>query len=290
MRIDVGPGGLPRVTVTTQACRAEVMLHGAHLTAWEPAGCVPVIWLTGQARFAPGVPIRGGVPLCWPWFGPGAERSLPMHGPVRTLAWTLDDVRVDAEGTATITLSCADDAATRSVFPHAFRLRYTITAGRSLDLSLIATNTGASVIPVGEAMHTYLAVGDVRRVSLSGLEGTTYIDRSETHGFHLLAEHPRGVQAGPVTFTEEVDRHHLAHTGEVQLHDPAWGRVLRLSKRGSRSTQVWNPWIGKAQRLPDLGDHEWPAFVVAEAANAFDEAYVLEPGAQHELGMNIAVL
>lgn len=294
VRIDAGPGGFTRVTTTTALGRTEAVLHGAHLTGWEPAGQAPVIWMTGQAVFKPATPIRGGVPICWPWFGPAAgstpDKPLPMHGPVRTQTWTLDDVRVDGDGVAVIELSLASGLATRASFPHDFRLRYRITAGRSLELSLTATNTGAAPFPVAEALHTYLGVGDIRRTEVAGLEGSEFLDRSETRGYHLLPVTPRARQAGTVAFTEEVDRHYPAHAGEVTVRDPDWNRVLRIAKRGSASTQVWNPWIAKAQRLADLGDHEWPAFLAVEAANAFDAAYVLAPGQSHELVQSISVL
>lgn len=291
VRADAGPGGLPRLTVTSALGRCEVLTHGAHVTAWEPAGCAPVVWMTGQARFEPGVPIRGGVPICWPWFGPAADPDLPMHGPVRTIAWSVEDLHVDADGTARIALSCSSARVPPRICAHAFSLRYVVTMrARTLDLSLRATNDGTAPIPVAEALHAYLAIGDVRRVSIDGLGGTEFVDRSETHGFHLRRPHPRGRQEGEVSFAEEVDRHHIGHDGEVLVRDQAWNRTLRIAKRGSRSTQVWNPWIGKAARLPDLGDHEWPGFVAIEAANAFDEAYELAPGASHELAQTIEVL
>lgn len=287
---DCGPGGLPRLSITSRLGRIEVFLLGAHLTAWEPAGQAPVLWMTRQARFASGTPIRGGVPICWPWFGPGRDPALPAHGCVRTRAWTCASAHVDADGEATVILELASDEATRRLFPHDWRLRYRITAGRGLDLSLTATNTGATAFPVSEALHTYLAVGDVRRIELAGLEGVDYLDRNESQGFHLLPVPPRARQEGAVTVAGEVDRHYLDPAAPARLRDPLWHRTLRMAKRGSHGTQVWNPWIDKARRLADLGDHEWPGFLCLEAANAFAGAYTLAPGESHELGCSFAVL
>lgn len=290
IHVDTGAGGLPRLAVTSRLGRCEVYLHGAHLTAWEPAGQAPVLWMSRQARFAAGTAIRGGVPICWPWFGPAADPALPMHGLVRTRPWRCASAHVDGEGTAVILLELASDDETRRLFPHDWRLRYRITAGRTLDLSLTATNTGTAPFPVAEALHTYLAAGDVRRTTVDGLAGLTYLDRNEAQGLHLLPTPPRIRQDGALAFAGEVDRHYLDHTGPALVRDAAWNRILRMAKRGSHGTQAWNPWSDKARRLSDLGDHEWPGFLCLEAANAFAGAYRLAPGDSHELGCTLAVL
>lgn len=287
---DSGPGGLPRLSLTGPLGRLEVFLLGAHLTAWEPVGEAPVLWMSRQARFASGTPIRGGVPICWPWFGSAADPGLPAHGCVRTRAWTCTSAHLDAEGIATVALELASDETSRRLFPHDWRLRYRITAGRTLGLSLTATNTGTTAFPVSEALHTYLAVADVHAAEIDGLAGLTYIDRNEAQGFHTLPIPPRSRQSGPVAFATEVDRHYLDAADPALVRDRRWHRTIRMTRRGSRGTQVWNPWIDKARRLADLGDHEWPGFICLEAANAFEGAYTLAPGESHELGCSFAVL
>lgn len=290
VRIDAGPGGLTRIRTTGPLGRGEVCLQGAHLCAWEPAGQPPVVWMTGQAEFAPGRPIRGGVPICWPWFGPSADPTLPMHGVVRTRPWELVDLAIDGDGVVHLELACASDAVTRAGFPHDFALRYRIAMGHSLELSLHATNTGDAPFPVAEALHTYLAVGDIHQVGIAGLAGLEYLDRSETFGRHLPGAAVRMRSAAvPLTFSGEVDHHYLGHTGGVIVRDPVWRRTLCIEKHGSASTQVWNPWNDKAHRLPDLGNHEWPGMLAVEAANAFDDAYQLESGTSHELSMSVSI-
>lgn len=280
--VDAGCGGLPRVSVATPLCRGEVYLHGGHVTAWQPAGQAPVLWMGGISNFAEGKPIRGGIPLCWPWFGPGADASRPAHGVIRLQRWQLEDARIAGDGTATIVLRLSDTPATRAVWPAAFAIRLTVTFGRRLSVELAATNTGSEAFPVGEALHTYLAVGDVRRVAVRGLEGADGSDR--------VAD-PKPVRfAGPIAVAAETDILFTGTTADVVVEDPSLGRSLRVGKTGSRSTVVWNPWIAKAARLADFADHEWPGMICVEAANAVADAYQLAPGATHRLGTTIEVL
>jgi glucose-6-phosphate 1-epimerase len=273
--IDAGCGGLPRVSIATPTCRGEVYLHGAHVTAWQPTGQAPVIWMGSQSWFAAGKPIRGGIPVCWPWFGPAAEAGQPAHGLVRLADWELTSATIDADGTAIVVLRLALPAPASDV-------RLTARFGRRLEVELAATNTGSAAFTVGEALHTYLAVADVRRVAVRGLGGAAGADRVATPFAITGAE--------PITVAAETDLLFEGHTGEVVVDDAVLHRQLRVAKRGSRSTVVWNPWIAKAARLPDFGDHEWPGMICVEAANALGDAYPLAPGATHRMATVIEVL
>lgn len=281
LALDAGCGGLPRLSVATPLCRAELYLHGAHVTAWQPAGQAPVIWMSSQSWFAAGKPIRGGIPVCWPWFGPGTD-GRPAHGCARMQAWHLESAALAADGAVEAVLRLTDTPATRALWPHAFDLRLTVRFGRRLEVALHAVNTGPTAFPVGEALHTYLAVGDVRRVAVRGLNGAQGMDRV--------------AQPVPVTGPEalaiaaETDLLYAGVEGEVTVHDPVWHRTLRVAKSGSRSTVVWNPWIAKSAKMPDFGDHEWPGMLCVEAANAFADGYELQPGASHRLATTIEVL
>lgn len=273
--IDAGCGGLPRVSISTPLCRGEIYLHGAHVSAWQPAGQAPVIWMSSQGWFAANKPMRGGIPLCWPWFGPGVETGQPAHGLIRQADWTLTAVATAADGTVTVVmrLVCAAPAAT---------LQLAACFGHSLQVELSATNTGTSAFPVGETLHTYLAVGDVRRVALRGLKGAAGQSRV-AQPITLTGPEVLGIDA-------ETDLVFNAHEGATVIDDPVLHRQLRVSKGGSRTTVVWNPWIAKAARMSDFGDHEWPGMICVEAANAQADAYQLAPGASHALSTVIEVL
>jgi glucose-6-phosphate 1-epimerase len=282
LTIDAGCGGLPRVSVATPLARGEVYLQGGHVTAWQPAGQAPVIWMGSQSWFADGKPIRGGIPVCWPWFGSGPVASAPAHGVARFARWQLDDARIDPDGVAVVGLRLADSATTRAAFDHAFELRLQVRFGRRLEVNLTATNTGTTAFPVGEALHTYLAVGDVRKVAVEGLAGATGMDR--------VADPKPAVFTGAITVGAETDLLFTGTTGVVTVRDASLGRTLRVAKNGSSTTVVWNPWIAKSVRLADFGNHEWPGMLCVEAANATTDAYQLAPGASHCLGTTIDVI
>lgn len=270
--LDAGCGGLPRLSIASPFCRGELYLHGAHVTAWQPSGHAPVLWMSTQSWFTEGKPIRGGIPICWPWFGPAAVPDQPAHGFARLADWSLENVNTDPDGTVVVQLSLTAPAS---------RLDLEVRFGRELALKLSATNSGNDPMPISEALHTYLAVGDVRSVQIHGLGGVGGQDRVGTP-FPITGSDPLKVDA-------ETDLMFQAHEGEVLVDDPSLGRQLRVTKSGSRSTVVWNPWIAKAARMPDFGDHEWPGMLCVEAANAFTDAYTLGPGETRQLGTRVEV-
>jgi glucose-6-phosphate 1-epimerase len=273
--IDAGCGGMPRVAISTPLCRGEIYLHGAQVTAWQPAGHAPVLWMSSQSWFAAGKAIRGGIPVCWPWFGPSAEPGRPAHGLARFADWQLASVHSEADGTVVVIMRLVVAAPAAEVL-------LTARFGRRLDVELSACNTGASAIAIGEALHTYLAVADVRRIAVRGLGRAPGEDRC-AQPFAITG-------AEPLTVAAETDLFFAGHTGEVVVDDPILNRRIRVAKRGSASTVVWNPWIAKAARMPDFGDHEWPGMICVEAANALADGYPLAPGATHRLATVIEVM
>ena len=273
--IDAGCGGLPRVSIATPLCRGEIYLHGAHVTAWQPAGHAPVIWMSTQSWFAAGKPIRGGIPVCWPWFGPAAEAGKPVHGLARFADWDLTSVAAEADGTVAVVLRLALTAP-------ASELILTARFGRRLEVTLDARNTGTASLAIGEALHTYLAVGDVRRVQVRGLAGVA--------GFDRVAQPIALTAPEAITVAAETDLLFNATESVVTVQDAAWNRTLRIAKSGSRSTVVWNPWVAKSAKMPDFGDHEWPGMLCVEAANALADGYQLAPGASNRLGTVIEVM
>ncbi len=253
--------------------------HGAHVTAWAPAGHSAVVWVSAHAVYAEGVAIRGGVPICFPWFGPGRSGNLsPAHGFARVVEWRLVDVIEDADA-VTVVHELDEQLATSVEFPYAYRATSTARFADTLTLTLEVQNTDDVAFSYEAALHTYLRVGDSEAISVAGLEGDSYLDQ---------VEGARAVQRGPIRLVGEVDRVY-ASVGAVHVVDPSLGRTISIAKSGSGSTVVWNPWVSKARRLPDFGDQEWREMVCVETANIGDAAVHLAPGQSHRMQAIISV-
>jgi glucose-6-phosphate 1-epimerase len=277
VRQENGPGGLPVLRVTNALGHAEVLLHGAHVLSFKPAGAQPVLWLSAHSPFAEGKAVRGGVPVCWPWFGPD-PRS--MHGFARYRPWKLAEAAQLADGRTRVTLALTNDEATRALWPHAFRLELAVTVGATLELALTATNTGDEPWCWRGALHTYFAVADVRRAAIEGLEGCAFVDAPSTGPVRNL------VQDGPVIFAGEVDRRYADAGRTLVLADGE--RRVRVTKAGSSTTVVWNPGAARAAAMPEIGDL-WPGMVCIEAAVCGEGRVDLLPGCAATLRQTIAV-
>ncbi len=261
----------PPRTLETSAGAGEVYDQGAQVTSWSPAGADPVLYVSTDLRLAAGRSIRAGVPVCWPWFGPGrAAGTEPLHGFVRTTMWDLVEQTQGAEE-ATVTYRLTSDAATSPHWAHRYTLELRASVGRALEVSLTTTNTGDEGFDYEEALHAYLVVGDVHAARIEGLDGKPFFDK---------VTGTERVQVGDLVFTGETDAV-FRTSDQVTLHDPALGRRLVVSTLGARNIVVWNPWDAKAKEVPDIGDDDWERFVCIEAANAFENAVALAPGESH---------
>lgn len=257
--------------------------QGAHVTRWL-VGDSPVIWVSARTEYAEGRPIRGGVPVCWPWFGPGRPGDLePSHGFARVAPWRLvGDESVDGESARLMwELTHQDVAGQPGVehFPHAFTAHLEVVVTDTATISLTVRNDDRHSFDYEAALHTYLHVGDVRTVRLTGLGGADYWDKVSRQW---------ATQRGDLVFTGETDRVHISDRS-VALHDPTLGRTLTIDKAGSPTTVVWNPWADKAAAMADLGDLEWTEMVCVETAAVGDGAVTLEAGAEHTLSTMITV-
>jgi D-hexose-6-phosphate mutarotase len=282
-RLEPGPGGLERLSLAAAEGEAAVFLHGGHVAHFQPKGEKPVLWTSAESRFESGKPIRGGVPVCFPWFGPKAGApEAPMHGFARILPWAVKDVRRGDAGALHAVLELTPQAAARGGFPHELGLELTVLVSRSLRLELAVKNVDTAPARFEEALHSYFAVSDVRQAAIRGLEGVAYLDKTAA-----MARNPG--EPGPIAIAAETDRVYLEARGTVTIDDRGWQRRIVVSKSGSATTVVWNPWIAKARALADFGDDEWPGMVCVETANAGDAAITLAAGATHVMSATIAV-
>jgi glucose-6-phosphate 1-epimerase len=277
-----GNGGMPVVRIATAAAHAEIYLHGAQVTSWRPAGGEEAIFLSARSRWEEGRAIRGGIPICFPWFRAKADdAAAPAHGFVRTRQWDLEAIVAGDDGAITVVCATESDEATRRWWPHEFRLVHTVSVGACLELELAATNAGAETFRFEEALHTYFRVGDVEHARVRGLNGTRYLDNMDANR--------EKVQAGDVAIAGPTDNAYLDTHDAVELVDAGMKRTLRTEKEHSASTVVWNPWREGAAVMADLGGDEWREMLCVEASNVLSAAVVLEPGETHVMRAKISL-
>ena len=280
--------------LTTRHGRATLALHGAQLLSWQPAGQREVLWLSPQALPEPAA-IRGGVPLCWPWFArQGQSASVPQHGLVRTLSWQISAIHASSDDEISLSLQpCAqlglDDqgAARLAELAPGLHVSLRITLGTTLSQSLHTRNLSSETFSLTQALHSYLAVSDAAQVAIDGLAGLAYQDK--------LSNMTAYVQRVPFTFALDsaCDRiyHHpgTAQPKRYTLVDPVWQRRIIVETQGSESVVVWNPGPEGARQIADMPDEGWRDFVCIEASNAGPDGVALAPGAQHWLSQQLSI-
>lgn len=283
LSIKAGKGDIPVVVIENAKASAIISLQGAHILSWIPVDEEEVIWLSPEATFAPGKSVRGGVPICWPWFGPHeTDSAYPAHGFARTVLWRIVNTRAIAPGETEITfqLDCRQlDARLQPMWPQATVAEYRITVGQTLTMALTTFNQSEQVMTIGQALHTYFQVDDVSRTRVYGLEGKAYLDK--TDGFK------RKTQSGPVTIAAEVDRIYL-QTAEDNIIDDQQRKII-IKKQGSHSTVVWNPWQAAAEKMGDLGKDGYLQMLCVESANAAEDTIRINPGEHYTLQVTYSV-
>lgn len=297
-------GGLVAARVTAPAAEATIYMQGAHVTHWKPTGFAPAIFLSQRAEFAPGKPIRGGVPIVFPWFSERHDgKHGPQHGFARISEWDLAFAGM-AGDELHLAFTLLPNELSRSLgFDH-FKLGYRVAVGRKLTLELgvqndsgnggargggpaaatAAADQAADGAPLifEEALHTYYEVANARQVSIDGLGGTTFIDKVD--GFK------RKVQPdGPLRFEGRTDRPYLNTTATCVLHDPAGGRKITVAKSGSNSTVVWNPWKEFTATMADMEPDAWLHMTAIETANVGDNTITLPAGQTHTMRADISI-
>lgn len=271
-----GPGGISRISVSNAAASALISLQGAHLLSFIPKGEDDLIWLSPEAKFAEGKSVRGGIPICWPWFGAHvSDKAMPGHGHARTVPWRLIEAEeLDASHTRLV-FDLPETEQTRHFWPHNTPVRYSLTVGKELEMVLETHNSEATPITISAALHTYFKIGDIHNTSVEGLEGCDYLDKVENFA--------RKHQDGAVSFSGETDRIYLNTSGRCDIVDPGLGRRIVIESEGSHSTVVWNPWQAQAEKMGDLGPDGYQHMLCVETANAAEDAINLPAGDSHQL-------
>ena len=265
--------GFEYIEVKNEAAEAKAALQGAHLFHYARAGEEPILWLSEASDFELGKAIRGGVPVCWPWFGFNEDKSLPQHGFARTSLWEfVGSDEVDAR-TTVLTLRLTHDEKTLQIWHYKFLLELKITISDKLMLELKTTNLDDKSFKISQALHTYFSVSHISEVAIKGLDKKPYLD---------ALTWKKEIQNGDITLNQEVDRVYQEVDGEIVLSDK--NREVHIKNSGSSSVVVWNPWIEKTLRMSAMQEDAYKHMLCIESANAFDDARVLKPQEEHILG------
>lgn len=265
------PSGLVQGVVRTELCSGSFFLLGAHVAEFQPAGQSPVLFMSEWSRFEEGAPIRGGIPICFPWFGPHPDNpDAPAHGLVRTQVWQVTDTSVGDNGSIAVTLELSSPP---------WKLSYRVQFGRELDVQLSISNAGPRPEVCEAALHTYFQLDDSRSARIFGLESLDYFDK-------LTASESPAAHA-PLVFSAETDRIYFGNAPHIELQEPGLPRTISLRPRQSASTVVWNPWIDKSQKMPDFGDVEYLRMCCIETARVGRNRIELSPEQTEDFGVCI---
>jgi D-hexose-6-phosphate mutarotase len=273
-----GRGDLPMLQVSTPWSNAEIYLHGAHVTHFQKAEESPLLFLSQCSRFASGQPIRGGIPIVFPWFGP--REGLAQHGFARVQEWDLKEFLPTSDGSVSIRFRLPDSPEARGFPP--FTADYIVTVNESLRLQIIIKNeSNNQEFLFEECLHTYFSVSDITAVSVHGLAGVSYRDK-------VASSMEKTETSDAIRISSEVDRTYLSTTGPVEVLDPRLGRRIRIEKSGSASTVLWNPWIAKSQQMPDFGNDEYEHMLCVESGNVAANSITLPPGGTSTLKVTLS--
>ncbi|WP_293130390.1 D-hexose-6-phosphate mutarotase [Microcoleus sp. bin38.metabat.b11b12b14.051] len=272
-----GNGGFPMVHIDNGKAKALISVYSGQVLSFQRATeTADLMFVSDKAYYAEGKAIKGGVPICWPWFGPDPEGlGRPAHGFVRNRLWNVVSTATTPEGATQVILGIKDTEETRAIWPQAFELAIVITVGTSLTVELITRNLGDKAFPLTQAFHTYFLVGDINRVQVLGLENSQYLDKVDG-GIEKT-------QVGAVAVTGEVDRIYLDVAKEFVINDAALNRRIRIKSSGSKSAVVWNPWVKISASMADLDDTDYQRLICVETTNAATDIVEVPAGGEFRL-------
>jgi len=277
-----GPSAFVIAEINNFHARVTLCLQGAQVLTFQPINQEPVLYVSKSARYVGGKSVRGGIPVCWPWFGPHAsDAQKPAHGIARSSMWSIIETVALNDGATRVVLELVPVPEHRALWPHETRVQLHVSVGPSLTVELVTHNESAQPVQISEALHTYFHVSDIESVSVSGLDGCKYVDK--------VTGGAPAIQQQAITIHGETDRVYLNTAAECVIHDPGLHRRIHVAKTGSRSTVVWNPWTEKALKLGDMGDNGFRSMLCIESANALDDIVSVAPGKEHRLTTIISV-
>ncbi|QSX35817.1 D-hexose-6-phosphate mutarotase [Shewanella sedimentimangrovi] len=269
------PNGLEYLQVESALCQARIFFQGAQIDSFIPTGKAPLLWVSDADDYSPGNGIRGGIPVCWPWFGMDGRDGFPQHGFARTREWQLLSHEWQGEVLA-LAFGLEIQEADRRFWPHNSQVELHFLLGESLTVSLINRNLGQEPVRITQALHSYFPIGDIHALRATGFAGARYIE---------FGEGPYAQDGDEVHFDRETDRVYTQLGAVQQLHTT--DGTIEVSREHSHSAVLWNPWIDKSKRLARFNDEDYLTMVCLEAANVLEDALELAPGESHCLTTRI---
>ncbi|MGB5178416.1 MAG: D-hexose-6-phosphate mutarotase [Gammaproteobacteria bacterium] len=275
--------GFTYIEINNARAHATISTYAGQVLSYRPKGQeTDLLFVSDRAYYEDGKAIKGGIPVCWPWFGPDPDvEGRPAHGFVRNRPWQVTASESLADGSTRVVMSLTDSDDTRSIWPYPFRLSIEITVGDSLKVELLTHNSGDESITISQALHTYFRVGDIGKVRVLGLEGVDYIDKIDASA--------RKTQSGPVMIDGEVDRIYTGVAAELVIDDASLGRRIHITSKGSSTAVVWNPWAETAASMADLDDDDYRNMICVESANAGPETAVIPAGSEYRLAAEYTI-
>lgn len=272
-----GKGGLPFISITNSSAKALISIYAGQVLSFQPVTeTEDLMFLSDKAYYQEGKAIKGGVPICWPWFGPDPDGSgRPAHGFVRNRFWNVIATETTPAGETKVVLGLVDTEETRAIWPYSFELAIAISVGKTLRLELITRNTGTQAFSITQAFHTYFSVGDINQVKIFGLESKNYLDK--------VANGVQKQQQGAIEIASEVDRIYTHITEDLIIDDNKLGRRIVIASQGSKTAVVWNPWSEICAQMADLENEAYKNFVCVETTNAADDVVTIAPGETFQL-------
>lgn len=278
-----GQGNFPLIKINNEHAEATISVYAGQVLSFKPVGQVEdLMFLSSQAYYQTGKAIKGGTPICWPWFGPDPEgKGRASHGFVRDRLWQVRDVVSTQDGATQVTMGLVDTSETRAIWNYSFDFSVMITVGKVLKITLVTRNTGSESFAITQALHTYFKIGDINQVTVLGLENKAYIDKVDRG--------QQKTQSGAITFSGECDRIYLDVPAQLTIEDRALNRQITVTATNSKTAIVWNPGADISAKMADLGDRDYENFVCVETANAADEVITVLAGAQYQIAAQYAV-
>lgn len=281
LKIIQGDGGFPFINIDNEHASAVVSIYGAQVLSYKKktnnTEASDLFFVSEKAYFEEGKAIKGGIPICWPWFGDDQEKvGKKIHGFVRTMLWQLDETTTLEGGETHVVLSVGETPETLKLWPHNFNLKLAIIVGKTLKLSLQTINTSESSFVITQALHPYFAIDQIDQTKVLGLDKASYIDK-------VAGETTLQLQSNDVTFNQELDRIYIDVPSELVLLDESSERKVKIKSKGSKTAIVWNPWIEISQKSGDLIDTAYQHFVCVETANAVDDKVIIESNQSHTM-------